>query len=91
MAKRFKVLECWVVNTDSTLAETVTDLFRNGVNEERNAELVKDEIYSRPANCDGLVVVKVNQLIWDAVSASAHICDRKMQNIETSVVKTTSF
>ncbi len=47
----------------------------------------KDENNARPLNCEGLTVVKLNQLICDAVSPTARTNDRKMQNIETSVVK----
>ncbi|VDI19941.1 Hypothetical predicted protein [Mytilus galloprovincialis] len=52
-------------------------------------EMTKDELNPRPGNCDGLVIVKTNQLIWDLISPFAQTCDKKMQNIERSVVKTT--
>ena len=50
MNNRQKDSECCDVNIDSSLAETVTDLLRNGADEERYVEWVKDEINSRPAN-----------------------------------------
>ena len=87
MAKRFKVSENCDVNIDETLADTVTDLFRNGIEEERYSDLVKDDINARPKNCEGLVTVKMNQLIWDSVSPAARSRDKKMQGIETSIVK----
>ena len=49
--------------------------------------LVKDETNARPSNCEGLVVVKTNQLVWDAVSSVARTNDLKLQKVETSVAK----
>ena len=90
MAKRFKSVEQCDTNIDETLALNLTELFRNGIDEDRYEELIKSEAKSRPENCEGLVPVKMNQLIWDAVSTQARGTDRKLQNIETSVVKAAS-
>lgn len=49
--------------------------------------LCNDEVTPCPSNCDTSVVVKKNSLIWDSLSAVARSNDKKMQNIETSVVK----
>jgi hypothetical protein len=51
------------------------------------SEIIKDEVNPRPDNCDGLLVVKTNQLIWELISPFALTCDKKMQAIEKSVVK----
>jgi hypothetical protein len=51
------------------------------------SEIIKDEANPRPDNCDGLLVVKTNQLIWELISPFAQTCDKKMQAIEKSVVK----
>ncbi|CAC5387541.1 unnamed protein product [Mytilus coruscus] len=69
MSKRFKQKELTGENIDETLAENITDLFRNGMDESQYNEMIKDELNTRPGNCDGLT------------------CDKKMQNIERSVVK----
>ena len=87
MSKRFKSREVCDVKIDETLATNITDLFRNGMNEDQYSDLIKDENNARPENCEGLKVVKTNQLVWDIISQEAKTNDRKMQNIETSVVK----
>lgn len=87
MSKRFKVTEKCDMNVDSVLAENVNELFVNGIEEEKYAEVVKDDAHMRPENCESLSVVRMNQLIWDAVSPIARTNDKKLQNIETSVIK----
>lgn len=87
MAKRFKTQERCDVAIDETLAQNVTELFRNGIDDDRYAEMIKDETNGRPENCDGLVTVKTNQLVWDAVTPAARTNDLKFQKIETSVIK----
>ena len=87
MAKRFKTQEHCDDEIDETLAQNITDLFRNGIDDDHYSELIKDEINGRPANCEGLVTVKTNQLVWDAVSPSARTNDLKLQKLETSVIK----
>ena len=49
--------------------------------------LVKDEKTPRPENCEGLKIVKTNQLVWDIIPTFSQTCDKKMQNIEKTVVK----
>ena len=87
MSKRFKSKEICSAKVDETLAANITDLFRNGMNEDQYSEMVKDENNSRPENCEGLQVVKTNQLVWDIISPEAKTNDRKMQNVETSLIK----
>ena len=87
LAKRFKGQEVTDKDIDSVLANNVTDLFRKGMEEDQYNSLVKDEKLARPANCDGLSVVKCNQLVWDLISPNARTTDKKLQNVETSVVK----
>ncbi|XP_060572556.1 uncharacterized protein LOC132730607 [Ruditapes philippinarum] len=87
MAKRFKTTETCDSKVDSVLASTVNDLFLNGLDEDHYNKLTKDELNARPENCEALSVVKMNQLIWDAVSPNARTSDRKLQYIEESVIK----
>ncbi|KAK3092455.1 hypothetical protein FSP39_003008 [Pinctada imbricata] len=87
MSKRFKSKEVCDSKIDETLASNLTDLFRNGMNDEQYSELTKDDNNARPENCEGLKVVKTNQLVWDIISPEAKTNDRKMQNIETSLIK----
>ena len=87
LAKRFKAQELTDKDIDPVLANNVTDLFRKGIEDEQFANMLKDEKLARPANCDGLSVVKCNQLVWDLLSPNARTTDKKLQNIETSVVK----
>lgn len=70
MAKRFKIKEVCDVNVDDTLANNVTDLFRNGMDEDQYNDLTKDENTGRPENCEGLTVVLTNQLVWDLIMPS---------------------
>ena len=69
------------------MASNITDLFSNGMDDAQYSEIIKDEVNPRPDNCDGLLVVKTNQLIWELISPFAQTCDKKMQAIEKSVVK----
>lgn len=91
MAKRFKSTEVCDSPIDELLAENITELFRNGIDDERYNELIKDENNARPSNCEGLCVVQTNPLIWDAINPPARTTDKKMQNIETSVVKASTI
>lgn len=70
MRKKFKSREICDVKIDETLASSITDLFRNRMNEEQYSDLIKDENNARPENCEGLKVVKTNQLVWDNIHRS---------------------
>ncbi|XP_060588095.1 uncharacterized protein LOC132743578 [Ruditapes philippinarum] len=87
MSKKFKTQEICDSAVDETLACNVNEFFKSGIDEERYNDLIKDDNNARPENCDSLVTVKTNQMIWDSLSSVARTNDRKLQNIETSVVK----
>lgn len=87
LAKRFKSSEICSKDIDAVLAANVNELFRQGMEEEQYSTIVKDEVTPRPGNCDSLVTVKLNQLVWDIVSPVARSKDKKLQNVETSLVK----
>ena len=87
MSKRFKIKEAYSVDVDQTLAENVTDLFHNGMDDEQYNELTKDDVNGRPENCTGLTVVRTNQLVWDLIAPPTQQIDKKLQNIEKSVIK----
>jgi len=87
MSKSFKQKEITGSKIDETLAVNITDLLRNGMDETQYNELIKDEQNPRPENCEGLVVVRTNQLIWELISPFAQTSDKKIQNIERSLVK----
>ena len=40
-----------------------------------------------PQNCEALTKVKVNQLIWDNLSANVRSQDLRIQKVQTSLVK----
>ncbi|KAH3871083.1 hypothetical protein DPMN_034277 [Dreissena polymorpha] len=82
MSKRFKAHEECSVNVDGLLAEHINTLFLEGIDDGRYSELTKDEINARSENRDGLVVVKLVQLIWDARSPMARTRDKQIQNIK---------
>ncbi|KAH3873492.1 hypothetical protein DPMN_036728 [Dreissena polymorpha] len=50
-------------------------------------DLLKDDKLARPANCDGLAVVKCNQLVCNLLPPNARTNDNTIQNFEMSVVK----
>eukprot|EP00105_Crassostrea_gigas_P034950 XP_019919098.1 PREDICTED: uncharacterized protein LOC109617440 [Crassostrea gigas] len=83
--KKLKVKETCDKPIDDELANLVTDWFREGIEEERYGELLK--VINRPENCPALVTVKTNQMVWDFLSPMTKSSDKKMQNIQTSLVK----
>ncbi|CAG2254935.1 unnamed protein product [Mytilus edulis] len=78
MSKRCKVQELCDVKIDEVLANNVNELFRNGMNEEQYSELTKDENNARPENCEGLSIVRINQLMWNVISPGAQSADKKI-------------
>lgn len=87
LANKFKSEEIVADSIDPILAKSVTDMFRKGMPEELYDKMTKDDACPRPSNCDGLVVVKLDKLIWDVVSPQGRNNDKKMQAIEKSIVK----
>lgn len=87
MTKCFKVKEICGDSIDDVLAQNVTSLFLNGMDEEQYSDIFKDEKNARPGNCEGLKVVRTNQLIWDILPPFTQTCDKKMQNVEKTVIK----
>jgi hypothetical protein len=65
MSKRVKIKEVCSDDVDQTLAEHVTYLLHNGMDEEQYNELTKDDVNGRPEHCTGLTVVRTNQIVWD--------------------------
>ena len=45
------------------MASNITHLFREGIEDQQYSEILKDPKYARPDNCEGLTVVKLNQLV----------------------------
>ncbi|CAG2199807.1 unnamed protein product [Mytilus edulis] len=78
MSKRCKVQEICDVKIDEVLANNVNELFRNGMNEEQYSDLTKDENNARPENCEGLSIVRINQLMWNVISPGAQSADKKI-------------
>ncbi|CAG2196222.1 unnamed protein product [Mytilus edulis] len=87
MSKRCKVQELCDVKIDEVLANNVNELFRNGMNEEQYSDLTKDENNARPENCEGLSIVRINQLMWNVISPGAQSADKKLQFLERTIVK----
>ena len=91
ITKRCKVEDNCDTKIDEVLATNVTDLFRNVMNDEQYTKLTKDDNDARPENCDGLTVVRTNQLIRNVISLGAQTDDEKMQFVEKSVIKTATI
>ena len=86
LTKRFMFTEVCDPGLPTALADTVKGLFTKGLPDEQYEEILASESNNRPANCEDLAVVKVNQMIWDALPSSARARDKKCQNLEASVV-----
>ncbi len=91
LSKKFKPDEVVGDNIDSVLADTVTNLYRHGMDTNLYEQTIKDELCPRPGNCESLQPAKVNRLIWDIISPNSRSFDLKMQNISTSLVKACVF
>ena len=87
MANRCKLVDKCDKPIDNILANNINELFRNGMNETLHEEISKQNIVSRPENCEALCVVKTNQLVWDILSPETRSSDKKLQNVEHSLVK----
>ena len=87
MANRCKVIDKCDDPIDPVLANNINDLFKNGMNETLYDEMTKQSMTIRPANCDSLCVVKTNQLVWDILTPETRSSDKKLQNVENSLIK----
>lgn len=67
------------------LASFVNMSFRNGVSEDRVAEICKD--IHRPSNCDALIKTRVNPGMWRLLKPQTQTEDAKMQAIQNFVIK----
>ena len=76
MAKRFKTVELCDTDIELVLADNINELFLKSMDEDQYTEIIRDETHPRPENCEGLVTVKLNQLIWDIVSPTARSRDK---------------
>jgi hypothetical protein len=88
---KLKIKEVCDTSVNSELASCVNDWFRQGIEDDRYTELTKDSVNARPDNCEGLVTVKTNQLVWGFWQPNTRTVDKKLQNVETSVVKTATI
>lgn len=73
---------------NEVLAKNITALMRQKPEDDMEKNVL-DKI-NRPENCAGLTKVKVNQVIWDRISAEARTTDVKMQRVQTALVKGTT-
>lgn len=81
MSKRIKTRETLGDTIDITLAENVTDLFRNGMNKDQFGELTKDESNLHPENCEN------KPTNMEMISPQTQSVERKMQIIQRAIVK----
>jgi hypothetical protein len=71
---------------DAGLAKAIDKLITVGLPEDKIKP--KLEKYQRPANCDNMVKVKVNTVIWDHMTANVRSFDLKLQKAQNLSVKT---
>ena len=86
-SKKFRLGENCDSPINEQLATNVTDIFRNGISQECYRDLFKDEKLTRLQNCEGLVTVQTDQLVWDILYAETKTNDNKMKNIQTAIIK----
>ncbi|VDI46090.1 Hypothetical predicted protein [Mytilus galloprovincialis] len=91
MNKRFRSGERCGDKLDEHLADNITDIFRNGISEEKYRELMKDEKSNRPENCEGLVPVQTDQLVWDLLWPRTRTNDNRMRQCQTTVVRGATY
>ena len=87
MSKKCRLGENCDSPINEQLATNVTDIFGNGISQERYRDLFKDEKLTRPQNCEGLVTVQTDQMVWDILYAETKTNDNKMKNIQTAIIK----
>ena len=85
-AKAVKV-ETTGPEVDQGLAESITEIMQSEPSEEFEANIL-NKIH-RPANCEGLAQITLNQAVWDRVSPATRSFDKRMQKEQTSLVKGT--
>jgi hypothetical protein len=74
-------------NVNPGLANTINTLFRKRLSDDTLTGKLK--CIQRPANCDSLIVPKVNPLIWDKMQPSTRSSDIKMQKLQNVLLKGT--
>ena len=84
-AKRFNAEENCSQAVNANLAQMVNKFFREGVADEKIAELLKS--YNRPDNCDGLSKIKINPLVWNIIPQQAKTIDKNSQAAHSLLVK----
>lgn len=67
------------------LANVVNGVMQTRLSDEVQAERLK--AYQRPENCDSLVTVKVNPLIWEKLRSETRSADIKLQKVQTLIIK----
>ena len=70
---------------DGELSVIVNSLLTKGMADDKLQE--KMNRIACPQNCEALTKVKVNQLIWDNLSANVRSQDLRMQKVQTSLIK----
>lgn len=88
LSEKFQSTESVDPEVNDDLAAFVNNAFRNGINEEKQTEILKN--IHRPINCDSLVKTRVNQGIWRLLKAQTQTDDSKMQGIQNLIVKASS-
>lgn len=82
--KKYNMLDEVDLPVDSHLATLVNKVFCEGIVDEKFQKLLKET--HRPENCESLVKTRVNNLVWNLLSAQIHTIDSNMQQIQAAVV-----
>ena len=88
LSEKFQNSESVDCEIDEHLAEFINQSFRNGITDDKQTKLFKDN--HRPSNCSALVKTRVNQGIWHSLKATLQTDDSKMQTIQNVIIKATA-
>ena len=72
-------------SVSNQLAVLVNGVIRANVPDEVQTQRIN--AYNRPENCDSLITVKVNPLIWEKLRSETRSADIKLQEVQTLIVK----
>lgn len=89
LGAKYNVQENLDGEVDEYLAKIINSVFREGLPEEKFKALVTET--GRPSNCEGLTKTRVNNVVWNFLSAEMHSADGKMQAIQDGIVKAASL
>ena len=72
---------------DKHVATMVNHVIDNGMQEDEYKEILEDDIFNRPSNCQALAPVECNTQVLDALKADANKADFRMKEVSKDIIK----